>query len=603
MSQITAFTTGGGGGGGTVTSISSGTGIALSPSTITTTGSVNVTPTVALSYLTDDTNSAAPATNVLTIAGAGGITTSSSGSTVTITGSGGGAGVTVNVDQSGSVTGSTIDLFANSGSANAGGTVNFIAASGTEIDLQVSDANDNTIIGLASGNGSITGSHNTSVGALNYTALTSGAENTAFGIAALRFLVDGNNNTAVGVSALYSITSGVGNTALGLGTGPVSGDVSQNIFIGQQAGLNYTGGEANNILIGTYQLGGTVGEANTLRIGNGTGSSIGQLSQAYVAGINGVTLGGTPLFVTIDPSTDQLGVAAIPSGTVTTLHTQDGNNVTQTAGVINISGGNSLTTTGTAGPNTLTVSLTGITQYDVQTGGASNALNNVAPSATAGVPLISQGAAAQPIFGTVAIAGGGTNATSMANTDGVVYYDGTRLVTTTVGTAGQVLTSNGAVAPTFQAAPGVGTKVFAAYLNTSVSNVTGDGTQYLVILDSVFSNPGSYYSTSTGLFTAPVTGNYQFNMIVSVGNLPVGLNRMIMYAETTSAEYKPYDFTPVTSAAAEEIMFFSFLTRMSANDTCSMQVRGFGGTKTADVGGSGGGASYPTTFSGYYVSA
>lgn len=52
------------------------------------------------------------------------------------------------------------------------------------------------------------------------------------------------------------------------------------------------------------------------------------------------------------------------------------------------------------------------------------------------------------------IANGGTNATSMTNTDGVVYYDGTSLVTTAVGTATNILTSNGAgLAPTFQAAP------------------------------------------------------------------------------------------------------------------------------------------------------
>ena len=52
----------------------------------------------------------------------------------------------------------------------------------------------------------------------------------------------------------------------------------------------------------------------------------------------------------------------------------------------------------------------------------------------------------------IEISKGGTNASSMTTTDGVVYYDGTRLVTTTVGTATQVLTSNGAgVAPTFQA--------------------------------------------------------------------------------------------------------------------------------------------------------
>lgn len=55
----------------------------------------------------------------------------------------------------------------------------------------------------------------------------------------------------------------------------------------------------------------------------------------------------------------------------------------------------------------------------------------------------------------VAIANGGTNATSMTNTFGVNYFDGTRIVTTTVGTAGQILTSNGVgVAPTFQTGAG-----------------------------------------------------------------------------------------------------------------------------------------------------
>lgn len=54
----------------------------------------------------------------------------------------------------------------------------------------------------------------------------------------------------------------------------------------------------------------------------------------------------------------------------------------------------------------------------------------------------------------IEISFGGTNATSMATTDGVVYFDGTRLVTTAVGTATNVLTSNGAgMAPTFQALP------------------------------------------------------------------------------------------------------------------------------------------------------
>lgn len=47
----------------------------------------------------------------------------------------------------------------------------------------------------------------------------------------------------------------------------------------------------------------------------------------------------------------------------------------------------------------------------------------------------------------VSIANGGTNATSMTNSNGVVYFDGTRLVTTTVGTTGQILTSQGVGMP------------------------------------------------------------------------------------------------------------------------------------------------------------
>jgi len=55
----------------------------------------------------------------------------------------------------------------------------------------------------------------------------------------------------------------------------------------------------------------------------------------------------------------------------------------------------------------------------------------------------------------VSIANGGTNATSMTTTNGTIVYDGTRLVTTATGSAGQILTSNGAGSPpTYQAAPG-----------------------------------------------------------------------------------------------------------------------------------------------------
>lgn len=102
-------------------------------------------------------------------------------------------------------------------------------------------------------------------------------------------------------------------------------------------------------------------------------------------------------------------------GAVTALHADNGVNVTPSVGIITVAGGTGITTFGAG--STLTLNLT--------------------------VP--------------VAIANGGTNATTMANANGVLYYDGTRLVTTTVGTAGQVLTSRGAgMSPTFQPGGGGG---------------------------------------------------------------------------------------------------------------------------------------------------
>lgn len=74
------------------------------------------------------------------------------------------------------------------------------------------------------------------------------------------------------------------------------------------------------------------------------------------------------------------------------------------------------------------------------------------------------------------IAEGGTNATVMTNTDGIVYYDGTALVTTAVGAATQVLTSNGAgLAPTFQAAGGGGGGFSWSVITASQSAVAGNG--------------------------------------------------------------------------------------------------------------------------------
>jgi hypothetical protein len=77
-----------------------------------------------------------------------------------------------------------------------------------------------------------------------------------------------------------------------------------------------------------------------------------------------------------------------------------------------------------------------------------------------GNALISGGVAAAPswgkigaathISGTLPIANGGTNSTATATAGGISYGTGTAFAFTAAGTAGQVLTSNAASAPTWE---------------------------------------------------------------------------------------------------------------------------------------------------------
>lgn len=64
-------------------------------------------------------------------------------------------------------------------------------------------------------------------------------------------------------------------------------------------------------------------------------------------------------------------------------------------------------------------------------------------------------------------------------------------------------------------------RVFA-YLNTGVTNVTGSGSIYQVLLDTVLFGTG--YNTGAGIYTAPFTGNYLIASSIELNNLVSGAN-------------------------------------------------------------------------------
>ena len=101
------------------------------------------------------------------------------------------------------------------------------------------------------------------------------------------------------------------------------------------------------------------------------------------------------------------------------------------------------------GNGTSAVTANAITQYGTVVAGASNAVASVAPSATSGIPYISQGNAANPTFGTAVVAGGGTGQVTLTN-HGVLVGAGTSEITQlAVGTTGQVLQGNTGADPSW----------------------------------------------------------------------------------------------------------------------------------------------------------
>lgn len=110
-------------------------------------------------------------------------------------------------------------------------------------------------------------------------------------------------------------------------------------------------------------------------------------------------------------------------------------------------------TAGIVGNTGIAFTGTAVTAHNLIIGGStSSTLTNVAPSATSGVPVISQGASADPTFGTAVVAGGGTGSTSF-NINGPVISSTTTTgaLTSITLTNQKFLVGNTSAAPTAKA--------------------------------------------------------------------------------------------------------------------------------------------------------
>lgn len=227
-------------------------------------------------------------------------------------------GITSIDGDSGSITGSSVTIFANNATQNSGSSVAFVN-SGTTSTLNVTDIHGNTVVGSSSGNASLVGISNTIFGSQNFQNSPSGTFNCFFGHSIANSPGAFTGNCAFGYQSSTGLTgdfnSAFGHQSLSGGAGG-----SYNTSIGYLSGNNYNSSESSNILIGTFALG-TPGESNVLRIGRTTGTGTGDIATSYIAGITGATYSAVspvPAITYLDTSNGQLvSSQAVVSSTAT----------------------------------------------------------------------------------------------------------------------------------------------------------------------------------------------------------------------------------------------------------------------------------------------
>jgi hypothetical protein len=144
-----------------------------------------------------------------------------------------------------------------------------------------------------------------------------------------------------------------------------------------------------------------------------------------------------------------------------------------------------------------------------------------------------------------------------------------------IQTTGVVVDDSGRMVNTSQ-------PVFIAYLDSDITNATGDGTAANITgtWGEIF-DVGSCFSN--GVFTAPVTGKYLISGVVYFYNITVGVHDNFGAGLVTSNRTYRLVSSNWASAVAAFAIPFAVICDMDANDTAYLQCWAYSGTKVVGI--------------------
>lgn len=156
------------------------------------------------------------------------------------------------------------------------------------------------------------------------------------------------------------------------------------------------------------------------------------------------------------------------------------------------------------------------------------------------------------------------------------------------GTTGQILTATTG-SPASWAAPAIvntSRPAFTATPSATLTDVTGDGTSYTIVWNTIATQYGSNFNTGTGVFTAPVTGFYQFSCAIQLLQLLVGHTTFTASFNTTPLTYFFHAANPYVCAEVANGSYMvsgSVTAYLTAGQLCAVGLTVTGSTKTVDI--------------------